>query len=686
MALADTARLVASLELQDKFSRPIGAAQLSLGRFESSLGRMQRGVGQVGAGLATLGTRAALAAGAGLAAVITSAATMEEAFIGVQKTVDETASVSFEQLRDVIRKMSSETGTAFEELGRIGEIGGALGVGIGSLDEFIDVVNRLAVSTDLSAEDASTALGHLGTVLQLTGEDYRDLADGLVALGNAGASSEAQIVAIAERFAVAGKRAGLTTAEILALASATASMGVEVEAGGTALSNTFNEIAVAIGTGGKEITAFTDLLGINAAEFRRRWESDALGTLQEFLREVDKLPAIEQAVALEAAGITGARQQAAVGALADGYAELGRQLEVVEDREGALNEESNKFFASSSNAFRRLRENVRLGAAAIGTELLPVTNELIGEFVDFLTLASTQTALKDFGKDLAEGIRSVVKELRTADFSGFISTLQIIADVGRKVADIFLSLPPGIQAAIVTGAAINKLSGGLLGAGAGNIIGGAGGLLFDRFLARGSSPANPLWVQTVGGGVGGAGRAGAGLAGAIGTAGAAATVAGGVLALEDIATGTEEGMKKGTLALLGGFPSLIGNAIGPPIQDLINEMTGANEKVVTGVGRVERSSVNASSTASGWSARQLTAFGALTNEQRRAASATNNVVAGVHQARAAITGRIAELTGVVRAKRNNVVVKVDVTSNISISDTLRKITSARVATGTISEF
>jgi hypothetical protein len=52
-------------------------------------------------------------------------------------------------------------------------------------------------------------------------------------LGNAGASTEDQIVAIAQRFAAAGSAAGLSKEDILAFASATASMGIEVESAGS---------------------------------------------------------------------------------------------------------------------------------------------------------------------------------------------------------------------------------------------------------------------------------------------------------------------------------------------------------------------------------------------------------------------------------------------------------------------
>lgn len=503
---AEIQELIVALRLDDsRFSGNLNNATRSLRGMDAGMRQMGRGAGQLGAGLARVGTIAAAAAGGGLFAVVKTAASFEQAFTGVEKTVDATEA-EFAQLEETMRDMATETGTAFEELARIGEIGGALGVGVTDLEAFIDVVNRLAVSTDLTVDSAATALGQLRTVLDLSDTELRGVADTLVALGNAGASTEPQIVDLAARFAIAGDRAGLSTDEILALSSAVTSMGVEVEAGGTALSKTFNDIAVAIGTGGKEVEAFTSLLGVNAAEFERRWRRDALGTFQEWLRELSALDPIAQAVQLEMAGITGARQQAAIGAIASNWEFVGEQLEITKDDTGALAEESDKFFATTARKWEILKQNVRDAAATIGTELLPIVNDAMGDLVDWLQEAETQRGITDFAKELATGVKELADGIREVDWDPIIGGLQAAGTVAKGVFDIFKSLPGPLQGILVGGLTLNKLSGGLLGKGLGNIVVGA-------IKMRGSSPANPMFVSDVTGGLGGRGLGGAGGAG-----------------------------------------------------------------------------------------------------------------------------------------------------------------------------
>lgn len=507
----EVANLIVALKLDDSgFSGKLNAAARQLKSMDAGLSQVGRGVGQVGTGLGKLATTAGVVAVGGLTAALTTAASMEEAFTGVEKTVDATDQ-QLEELRQTLRSMSSETGTAFESLAAIGEAGGALGVPTEQLEEFIDVINRLGVSTDLSTDQAATAIGQLRTVLHLGDGEIRSLADTLVALGNAGASTEPQIVDLAARFAAAGNRAGLSADEILALSSAVTSMGVEVEAGGTALSQTFNEIAVAIGKGGEEVEGFTNVLGISAEDFERRWRTDALGTFQDFLRELNKLDPIAQAVALDMAGITGQRQLSAVGLMADNWEFVADQLEITRNKTGALNKESDKFFGTGAAGFRRLRENLRLTADTIGTELLPVTNELISDFIAELQKPETQAGIKDFAEGLADGIRDFADAVGDIDWDPIIGGLEFAGTVAKGVLDLFKSLPGPLQGLIVGGLALNKLSGGGIAdilKGVGNITLGGGKLLGGR----GATPANPLFVKEVGipgtGGPAGGGKGG----------------------------------------------------------------------------------------------------------------------------------------------------------------------------------
>ena len=553
MALADTAELVIALNLKGNASSGLRAFDQQLKGMRGGLRDIGTGIGQVGSGLDRLATRGALAAAAGLGAVVTTAASFEQAFTGVEKTVDGTAA-QLGELEETFRQMARTMPVTFEELSAIGEAGGALGIARDSLDEFVDVVARLGVSTDLSSDQAATALGQLGNVLHLTESDFEDFADSLVALGNAGASTESQIVDIAARFGAAGNSAGLSKEEILALSSAVASMGIEAEAGGSSLSRIFGNVATAIGTGGDEVEAFTDLLGISAKEFKERWSRDALGTFEDFLKELGKLDQFGQAKVLEEAGITGVRDINAVRLMAQNVEFLGDQLTIAEGATGALDKESQKFFDTTAGQWKILQNNVRDAAATLGAELLPVVNDVMSEFVDFLQDPKTQAGLKDFAKDLAGGVKDLVTQVKNADFGPLIDTMKGAASVAKGAFDAFNALPDPVKQLALAAIVGNKVTGGALGSiagGLGNILKGVIKIGFER----GSSPANPMFVKDVGlPGTGGGGpnvptttRGGS-------TGGAAKTI-------KDILGGALK------LIPIAGLELLLAEAVGEPIYE-----------------------------------------------------------------------------------------------------------------------
>lgn len=522
---ADVANLIVSLRLDDKgFSGKLNAAAASLNRMDAGMSQMGRGAGQVAGGIARIGAVAATAAAGGLAAVVTTAASFEQAFTGVEKTVDGT-DAQLAELEATLRGMARTMPVSFEELAAIGEAGGALGIARESLDEFVDVVARLAVSTDLSSEAAATSLGQLGNVLQLSGQEYEDFADTLVALGNAGASTESQIVDMAARFGAAGNAAGLSKEDILALSSAVASMGIEVEAGGSSLSRIFNQTTTNIGTGSEKAEAFAEALGLTFDEFTRAWDTDALGTFQDLLAHLNTLDQFQAAALLKKLGITGVRDINAIGLMAQNVGFVGEQLEIAQSAQGALGEESGKFFATTQAQWGILKNNVRDAAAVLGAELLPVVNEVMGQFVEFLNQPDTQAGLKQFATDLAGGVRGLMDELRGTDLSGILAGIRLTAEVAKGAFAAFTALPGPIQQLAIAALVANKVTGGAIG----QIAAGLGNLVLGSLKTI--TAANVTVIGgNVTGGPGLAGRAAAAGGGVLGGLKAGAALAAPVLA------------------------------------------------------------------------------------------------------------------------------------------------------------
>jgi TP901 family phage tail tape measure protein len=515
--MADIAELIVALKLQDGVSSGLGRLNGQLRGMGTGFSQVGRGLGQVGTGLDRIATRGAIAAAAGLTAVVTAAVSFEDAFAGVRKTVDATED-QFGQLEDRLREMARTMPVSFEELAGIAEAGGALGIAFDGLDEFTKVVADLAATTDLSADQAATSLGVLGNVLGLLPEDFDNFGSALVDLGNKGASTETQILGIAERIGATGELIGLTSDQVLGFGAAVANTGIEVEAGGSALQRFFIDALTAVEEGGAGLETFARTAGVSAESFRDSFRDDAGAALADFIEGLGELPEAVQIQTLADLGFNDVRITRTLLGLATDADNLRDSLNISAEAfaaNSALGEEAAKRYATTASQLKILKQNVTDAAVTIGDELLPVVAELTSEFVAFINQPEVREGIKAFAEDLAGGIRSFVDEIKAADFGPLIDTLKGAADIAKAGFDAFRALPPGVQSLALAAFGINKLTGGALGgiaSGLGNIIGGGIKILFER----GASPANPLWVQQVGGV---AGAAGAGAAGAAGGAG-----------------------------------------------------------------------------------------------------------------------------------------------------------------------
>lgn len=203
----------------------------------------------IGEGMESAGralTPVSTAAAGALAGSAKAAIDFESAFTGVKKTVDATEE-EYAQLSDWIKEASTRLATSKEDIARVMEVSGQLGVsGVDNLEAFTETAVKLGLSTDLSAEEAATSLAKYINVTQSSKEDIEKLGSVVVALGNNFATTEPEILEMSQRMAASGSIAGLSSADILALATAMSSAGINAEAGGSAMTQTFTAITKAV--------------------------------------------------------------------------------------------------------------------------------------------------------------------------------------------------------------------------------------------------------------------------------------------------------------------------------------------------------------------------------------------------------------------------------------------------------
>ncbi|MBG9692645.1 hypothetical protein ABD91_17830 [Lysinibacillus sphaericus] len=206
----------------------------------------------VGDGMMNVGKKLSMYVTAPIAAMgvgaFKAAVDFESAFAGVRKTVDATES-EFQFFSDEIRNMSKEIPAAATEIAKVAEAAGQLGIKNDAIIGFTRTMTDMGVATNMSADEAATALARFANITKMSQQDFDKLGSTVVDLGNNFATTESEIIDMALRLAGAGAQIGMSEADILGLATALSSVGIQAEMGGSALSRVMVRMQVAASTG-----------------------------------------------------------------------------------------------------------------------------------------------------------------------------------------------------------------------------------------------------------------------------------------------------------------------------------------------------------------------------------------------------------------------------------------------------
>lgn len=397
------------------------------------------------------------ATGAGLAVGLIGAASIrasiqfESAFAGVIKTVDAT-DAQLADLRTGILGMSTELPASANEISKVAEAAGQLGIQTENILGFSRVMVDLGETTNLSADQAATALARLANITQLPQDQFDRLGAAVVDLGNKGASTEAEIVEMGLRIAGAGEQIGLTEAEILGFANALSSLGLEVEAGGTAISRVFVELANSVALGGEQLETFASIAGQSASDFQQSFETDAAGAVTAFIEGLGRIEEEGGNVfaVLEDLGLADVRVRDALLRTANAEGLLAESIGVANtawQENTALTEEAAKRYDTTAAQLEITRNKLTAAGIALGDGFLPFireANEALDPFLDGIVELGTKVG-KAFDR-VAKG-SGIFDDLGTS-FQGFVDDISVkdIANAFENIGDAIDDLMPLIKA------------------------------------------------------------------------------------------------------------------------------------------------------------------------------------------------------------------------------------------------
>lgn len=384
----------------------------------------------------------------------------ESAITGVYKTVDGTPE-QLAEISDEVKELALNIPATTTEIAAVAEAAGQLGIATENVMAFSEVMINLGEATNLTSDEAASALAKFTNITGTSAEEYENLGSTIVALGNNFATTEADIVAMSTRMASAATLAGMSESDILALAASLSSVGIEADAGGSSMSTLISKVQLAVETGNDQLEQFASVAGYTADEFSQKWGEDAAGALYLFiagLQDTERNGASATAI-LDEMGITEIRLSNAIKALSNNSDSLGEALNFASgawEENTALATEAGTRYATLESKLGMTKNAANNLSIAVGDVFTPTISKAaeIGQ--------SALEGLTSFVK----GHPTVVKAVAAIAIGVGTFTAAIVAyTVATKAAKVAQAALNAVQLAnpyYLVGAAIAAVTVGLI--------------------------------------------------------------------------------------------------------------------------------------------------------------------------------------------------------------------------------
>jgi TP901 family phage tail tape measure protein len=352
---------------------------------QAALGNTLKGYEKHRASIDDLGRsagRVGLVAAAGMGLAAKAAIDWDTAWAGVTKTVNGTAS-EMGLLEDELRELARTLPATHTEIAGVAEAAGQLGIAREDITSFTETMIALGETTNITAEDAATSIARLANVMGTSADNIERIGSTLVDLGNNSATTEAEILEMGQRLSAAGAIAGLAESDVLGFAAALTSVGVEAEAGGTAMSKVFTSVRDAALDGGEALDTFAGVAGVSAAEFQAAFNEDAAGAVEMFIAGLGKMNAAGESTTsvFKTLKLTDQRLMRALLSTAEAGDLLTDSLDLGGEawaENTALADEAAQRYETTASKMTVALNNIKDSAIEVGEVVLPMLEKAAG--------------------------------------------------------------------------------------------------------------------------------------------------------------------------------------------------------------------------------------------------------------------------------------------------------------------
>lgn len=222
--------------------------------------------------LATSLTAVGIATTGVVTAGVALTATYERAFADVARTSGAVGE-AVNKLESDLKRMSATMPVAFGDITSVATLAGQLNIASQDIAAFTETVTMFAATTDVTVDAAAMGLGRLAQLTKTPTAEIGRLASAIYETGINSVATESAILQVSSQIATTGNLAGFAVTEVIALASAMASLGVQPELARGAIMRVFGDITGAVGQAGDRLDYMAKTAGMSADEFADAWSN-----------------------------------------------------------------------------------------------------------------------------------------------------------------------------------------------------------------------------------------------------------------------------------------------------------------------------------------------------------------------------------------------------------------------------
>lgn len=301
----------------------------------------------------------------------------ESAMADVKKVVNFDTPAQFKAMSDDVLGLSERLPMAAEGIAQIVAAGGQSGIAREELNRFAEDAVKMGVAFDQTAEESGSMMAKWRTAFKMNQTEVVTLADQINYLGNTGAASTGQISNILTAIGPLGEVAGVSAAQLAAMGSTLAGVGIAQDVAATGIKNFMLTLTAGTAATKSQKEAYK-ALRLDANELAKGMQTDSEGTINRVLQTLAKVEKSKQAAVLT--NLFGKESVGAIAPLLTSLGTLQKNFKSIGDETqyaGSMNSEYAARAATTQNAMQLLQNRVTRLGITVGSMLLPPLNDFM---------------------------------------------------------------------------------------------------------------------------------------------------------------------------------------------------------------------------------------------------------------------------------------------------------------------